>query len=41
VTETEVTAREDTADVMLVRARRVRHLESLLLNCKFTLIYQP
>ena len=41
VTETEVTVKEDTADVMLVRARRVHHLESSLLNCEFTLIYQP
>jgi hypothetical protein len=30
-----VTAREATDDVMPERARRVHHLESLLLNCEF------
>jgi hypothetical protein len=39
VTEIEVIVREVTADVMLAaRARRVHHLESLLLNCESTLI---
>jgi hypothetical protein len=37
VTETVVTVREVTADVKLVvRARRVLHLESSLLNCKLS-----
>ena len=39
VTGTEVTAREVIEDVMLVvRARKVHHLESSLLNCKFTVV---
>ena len=39
VIEIEATVREVTADVMLARARRVHHLESLLLNCKFMISY--
>lgn len=36
--DVEETAREVTADVRLVaRARRVRHLENSLLNCRFRL----
>ena len=35
-TETVVTVREDTADVMLVeKARRAHHLVTSLLNCEF------
>jgi hypothetical protein len=38
VVEREVTVKEVTDDVMPERARRVHHLESLLLNCEFIMI---
>jgi hypothetical protein len=38
VVEREVTVKEVTDDVMPERARRVHHLESLLLNCETIMI---